>query len=162
MVKKSLMVLACLVAFLPAIGFATPVCSSLKQCHTLAKQKNAEAQYQLALYYYEGKDNVTQNYHKAKKWFEESAKQGYALSQYYLGRMYYYGQGVKQNYEEAQHWFKEAADANIAKAQYYMGVCYYHGQGVIKNLETAKEWFKKSADQGYDQAKKYLQSIVGN
>ena len=52
--------------------------------------------------------------------FEERsalAEQGYAASQYNLGRMYYNGEGVLQNYKQAAKWFTKAAEQGMAEAQ---------------------------------------------
>jgi len=60
---------------------------------------------------------VPQSKKKAFKWYEKSAKQGFAMAQYNLGLMYYKGKVVPQNHEKALEWFGKAAAQGHVKAQ---------------------------------------------
>ena len=64
----------------------------------------APAQYILGLMYYNG-EIVSQDYAKAREWFEKAAAQGYAAAQYNLGQCYYCGKGVEQNLQKAAECF---------------------------------------------------------
>lgn len=79
---------------------------------------------------------------------ESSAKQGNATSQYYLGTMYYIGQGAPKNDLEAAKWFRLAAEQGLANAQHNLGVMYDNGEGVPENDLKAVEWFRLAAQQG--------------
>ena len=61
--------------------------------------------------------------------FEDLASKGDAKAQFYLGLMYYNGQGVRQDYKKAFEWYEKAANQGIAEAQYNLGLMYYNGQG---------------------------------
>ncbi|MCK5237299.1 MAG: ankyrin repeat domain-containing protein, partial [Deltaproteobacteria bacterium] len=50
------------------------------------------------------------DYKTALKEFRKAAKAGDAGAQFYLGRMYYNGEGVSQDYEEAVKWFSKSAE----------------------------------------------------
>ena len=56
------------------------------------------------------------DYATALREWEPLAEQGNASAQYYLGVMYYYGQGVPQDYKTAVKWYKPAAKQGNAFA----------------------------------------------
>ena len=84
-----------------------------------AERGDAQAQYGLGLMHYHGQ-GVTQDYIKAREWFEKAAAQGLAAAQYNLGLMYHAGRGVARDYAKAREWFEKAAaqteDAENAEA----------------------------------------------
>ena len=82
----------------------------------------------------------------------ETAEQGNATAQLYLGNLYFSGEDVEENYEEAFEWFKKAAEQGDADAQYSLAICYAHGLGTEGNGEKAFEWYKKAAEQGHADA----------
>lgn len=84
---------------------------------------------------------------KAKAWYLKSAEKGFAASQYSMGNIYYYGQGVDVDYTEAMKWFALAAEQGQPKAQCNLGACYYYGQGTDVDYEQAFKWYYKSAEQ---------------
>ena len=59
---------------------------------------------------YERPFGVTQDYVKAREWYEKAANKGYP---YAMGRMvalYHSGQGVAQDYVKAREWYEKAAN----------------------------------------------------
>ena len=76
------------------------------------------------------------------------AEQGHAGAQYFIGYMYYKGQGVDQDGEEAVKWFRMAAEQGDVKSQVRLGVMYRLGLTVLKNYEEAKKWLRMAAEQG--------------
>ncbi len=76
------------------------------------------------------------------------ANQGLASAQFYLGVMYYKGEGVPQDDTKAIEWYTKAANQGYAAAQYNLGYMYYYGQGVRQNSNIAKEWYGKACDNG--------------
>ena len=54
-------------------------------------------------------------------------------AQYYLGGLYYKGEGVEQDYAKAVKWFGESADQGNAKAQTDLAQCYLFGYGVERD-----------------------------
>jgi len=84
-----------------------------------AKANDADAQFQLGLWYYKGgNEAVGQDYNKDAEWFTKAAAQGHAEAQYHLGECYEYGKGVKESTEEAVKWFRKAAEQGHAGAEY--------------------------------------------
>ena len=109
--------------------------------------------------YYEGKDDIPQDYKEAVKWFTKSAEEGDRRGQLFLGVCYYQGKGVTQDYKEAVKWYTKSAEQGDAGAQYRLGNCYYEGEGVTKDYKEAVKWWMMSANQGSAGAKKVLEKF---
>ena len=88
------------------------------------------------------------NYVEAAKDFREMAEQGDVLAQYYLGAMYYQGQGLTHDYRKAAVWLTKAANQGHLDAQYQLGRMYYIGRGFSRDRAKAAVWYRKAAEQG--------------
>ena len=128
----------------------------LKYQKPASHANNPNAQFQRAMIYYQGKEASQPEYTKAYSLFLKSAESHHAQSQYYLGFMYYYGQGVEQNYSMARDWFEQAARQNIDVANYYLGFMYEHGQSVVQNLKQAQKFYQIAVQSGNQKAKERL------
>jgi TPR repeat protein len=73
-------------------------------------------------------------------------------AQYFLGRRYAAGFGVKKDQNRAAKWYMKAAKQGHVKALYEMGQIYNKGMGIRKDFQTAYECFLKAARQGHVQA----------
>ena len=80
--------------------------------------------------------------------FGELAEQGDADAQYYLGNMYYNGEGVEKNFTEAAKWFAFAAEQGDATAQLTLGIMYKYAEGVEQDYAYAAELYSLAAKQG--------------
>ena len=81
------------------------------------------------------------------------AKNGDAEAQYYVGHMYWNGEGVRHKNESiAVNWYRKAAEQGQAAAQFELGFAYYIGEGVIEDETLAAKWFRKSVEQGHPNA----------
>jgi len=120
--------------------------AALREWRPLAKQGNANAQYNLGIMYNNGR-GVPQDYAEAVKWYRKAAEQGMAEAQVNLGVMYMYynGHGVPQDLAEAVKWNRMAAEQGDAGAQYNLGVMYDNGQGVPQDYAQAHMWFNFAA-----------------
>lgn len=86
--------------------------------------EGAEAHYQLAYMYYEGR-GVEKDIEQAFKLFMKAAEQGDADAQMFLGIRFLQGKGVPQNYSSAHEWFSKAVEQGVEKAQLYLdAVCF--------------------------------------
>jgi len=65
------------------------------------------------------------------------AEQGDKMGQLALGKLYYFGKGVKTNYEEALNWLKLSAKQGVVESQFLIGHYHYKKQ----NYKEATEWF---------------------
>ncbi len=67
------------------------------------------------------------------------------MAQYWIGVMYFKGQGVEQSFEEAGKWFRRASEQAIPQAQYKLGKLYSDGNGVPQDNEFAYVWYSVAA-----------------
>jgi uncharacterized protein len=120
--------------------------TALSLIRPLAKQGDADAQFNLGAIYEHGR-RVPQDYAEAMKWYLLSATQGDPRAQFNLGLMHANGRGVPQNYAEALKWFRKAAEQGHALAQYNLGVMYERGAGVSQDYVLAHTWYNLAAAQ---------------
>src|SRR6516165_10548620 len=112
---------------------------------------NAEAMFNLGLLYANGQ-GVTQDYVRAREWYEKAAEKGFPSAMGNLGVLYANGQGVTQDYVRAREWYKKAADEGNAEAMFNLGLLYANGQGVTQDYVRAREWYEKAAEKGFPSA----------
>ena len=75
-----------------------------------AKRGDANAQYNLGLYYDEGSHGLTQSSERSIEYYTLAAEQGHASAQNSLGVMYATGDGIETSYSKARElWTKAAA-----------------------------------------------------
>ena len=69
---------------------------------------------------------------------------------YYLGRAYYYGNGVEADYIEAIKWFLKAVESGLENDNLFniLGDMYYKGQGAAIDYKEAAKWYLKAANKG--------------
>ena len=120
-----------------------------------AEPGDANAQYELARLYYQGK-GVPRDYAQAFSWYHKAADQGDGRAQNGVGFMYDTGKGIPQNYEKAAFWYRKAADQGNSKAQYGLGYLYHEGKGVGQDHNAAIALWRKAADQGNARAQYVL------
>ena len=97
------------------------------------------------------------NYRAAMRLYRPLAEDGNAEAQYYVGRMYEKGQGVRKDPAEGARWYRRAAEGGHAPAQYRLAVGYAFGLGGLKkDEEAALKWLRRSAEGGYKRAQKVL------
>ena len=121
--------------------------TALREWTPLAKQGDADAQFNLGQMYDKGQ-GVPQDYKTAVKWWKLSAEQGDASAQHSLGVMYDKGKGVPKDYKTAVKWYKLAAEQGFASAQGNLGVMYAFGDGVLKDYVYAHMWGNIAATNG--------------
>lgn len=97
------------------------------------------------------------NYKEAAKWFTKAAEQQDEFTmntrviqkcckhsaQYYLGFMYYYGQGVEVDYDKALRFLREAVRV-FNEGYAVIGDAYREGHGVEQNYGAACECYSKA------------------
>ncbi|MDE1166783.1 MAG: tetratricopeptide repeat protein [Pseudomonas sp.] len=99
---------------IPAMGRCTlntqpqDLPQALASCQQAAKSGDAQAQYELGQYYYDGK-NAPRDLTQALNYFEQASLQGQADAQYHLGVMFFHGEGVPANKIQAYIVLKMAA-----------------------------------------------------
>lgn len=105
------------------------------------------ADFQAGLDAYEKGDYV----HALQEW-RPLAEEGDAEAQFYVGALYYHGEGVPQSNAEAARWYRRAADQGHAAARHNLGVMHYTGDGMPEDHHEALRWFRLAAEQGHGPA----------
>ncbi|OHS96681.1 hypothetical protein TRFO_09843 [Tritrichomonas foetus] len=87
--------------------------------------------------------------------WKKLAEEGNGRTLFYIGIMYYYGEGLKQNYLTAKEYFEKAIQANPNYPNSYnsLGMMYNNGFGVEKDRSKSSELYKKAADLGFNWGK---------
>lgn len=116
-----------------------------------AKEGNADAQYQLADAYLEGK-GVSTDSKQGAEWLEKAAKLDHPAAQFVLGYMYLKGggQNIRKNPKQGLEWIRKSSDHGYAKAEYALGVLYRDGDGetgIAQNPHDAAKLFRAAARQ---------------
>ena len=119
---------------------------------------NAEAMFNLGLLYANGQ-GVTQDYVRAREWYEKAAEKGFPSAMGNLGVLYHNDQGVAQDYAKAREWYEKAAANGNATAMLNLGQLYEEGWGVAQDYGKAREWYEKAADKGEPRAKAQLEQL---
>ena len=88
--------------------------------------------------------------------YQEAALQGSALSQKYLGGLYYTGRIVSQDYDVALKWYHMAAEQGDVISEFQLGLIYKDGHDVERDLVEAVKWLSPAADQGHASAQNAL------
>jgi len=99
-----------------AFTFTTLSASNVKNMEQTGQYGNVYTQYNFALKY-KNAPKAQRDLRNAFKLFHKSALKGYSLSQYELGLMFHYGEGVHQNVELARLWLTRAAKKGHPQAQ---------------------------------------------
>jgi len=123
------------ITLLMAFSFTTLFASGVQNLTQTEKYKTLTTQYNLAIRY----KNTTEdqeNLANAFKLFHKSALKGYIPSQYELGLMFHYGNGVRQNAELARLWLTRAAKKGHPQAQSILYRFYSAKQPDIMNFRT--------------------------
>ena len=108
--------------------------------------------FELALSYYNGTEDIPQDYLKAYDLFLEAAETGHVGAQSYLSKMLSLGEGVDIDMAESVKWGLLAAEKGDANAQNRLGVRYCYGEGVEQDDTQAAKWFLRSANAGFPKA----------
>ena len=112
-----------------------------------ANQGDAEAQFNMALAFYNG-SGVVFNEDSAFFYQLKAAEQGYANAQIEIGACYENGKHVDKDMAKAIYWYEKAAEQNIPMAQYQLSYLYYKGEGVGQDIEKSLHYLREAANYG--------------
>ena len=105
----------------------------------LAEQGHCEARKMLARRLLKDK-----NTSDALLWLEKTAETGDAWSQFKLGFIYLYGEGIDKDYNKAITWLEKACKQGNGEALALLGKCYMEGAGCDKNYNKALELLNRA------------------
>lgn len=172
--KNGIVLLTLILLVLPSQARSDDDQSIFFAATSLAEKGDSIAQFYVGIRYYNGK-GVSQNYAEAFKWFLKASEpdirctylsKDYADyektsidAKYYLGTMYFKGQGVSQNYAEAIKWYKRAtlgSNFSCIISEYALG-CIYLKQ---EDYGNSYAWFSLAAAHGDQDAAKARDEIT--
>ncbi len=94
----------------------------------------------------EGRQALDQEkYEQALAIFQPLAEAGDPEAQFFLGSMYFAGQGVPRDHAKEAKWMQRAADQGFGWAQNMLGRMYSTGRGVEQDDTQAYMWFSLAA-----------------
>ena len=102
---------------------------------------------------------------KAVEYLTKSAKQGYTVAKYMLGKLYLRGEDVPKQMLHALHWLESAVKDDNQYAEYLLGKTFLKGEDIERDIERAESLLRRSAEQGnkyaaYTLGKAYLDGDV--
>jgi len=121
---------------------------ALNAFYVLAKNGDAQAQFNVAMMYENGK-GLKANQGEAMYWYEKAAKQDNAAAQYNLAKLYHASaQTDAFAYKKAKYWYEKASKNGMMQAHNNLASLYMEGKGVPKDEKKAFELFEKAANMG--------------
>ena len=99
------------------------------------------------------------DYEKALKILMPLAAKGHSPSQYNLGVMHEWGNGVPRDYVKAMKWYRLSAEGLHKDAQNNLGAMYSKGEGAQQSLVDALKWFVVSAENGSEAGRKNIDIV---
>ncbi len=118
---------------------------ALSYYHRAGELGDAQAEYELSLFYGNGQGGVETDAVAAYRWTEKAARQHQLQAENDLGYDYMWGRGTAADAKKAVFWLTEAASAGEPRAQYDLGEIYAAGNAVPKDKTKARYWLEKSA-----------------
>lgn len=102
---------------------------------------------------------------KAVEYLTRSAKQGYTVAKYMLGKLYLRGEDVPKQMLHALHWLESAVQDDNQYAEYLLGKTFLKGEDIERDIERAESLLRRSAEQGnkyaaYSLGKAYLDGDI--
>lgn len=86
------------------------------------------------------------DYEGARKHYLTAAKGGDVLAQFFLGCMYYEGDGVDEDIKQAIVWLEKASDQGFPFAKSQLSILYASGQDVARDADKSIELAQKAAE----------------
>lgn len=102
---------------------------------------------------------------KAVEYLTKSAKQGYTVAKYMLGKLYLKGEDVPKQMLHALHWLESAVKDDNPYAKYLLGKTFLKGEDIERDTERAESLLRRSSEQGnkyaaYTLGKAYLDGDI--
>jgi TPR repeat protein len=113
-----------------------------------ADHGDPEAQWRLGMAYVLGRLGKTQDYGKARGYFEGAAASGYARAMTDLGSMFASGEGMPRDSAKAKTLYEQAVAGGDERAFRELAVIYAQGEGVPVDLVAARVFYLKGLQAG--------------
>ncbi len=135
----------------------------IESLHIIAALGYAAAQYQLGMFYLDGK-YVQQNQNKGASLLTQAVDQGWLEAVYPLGLCYLNGCGVEKDPQKAFHLFVKIGSPNSEVAEnnfamYELGKIYEEGVVIQKNIAIAARYYAEAQWGWEDENNKPLEAL---
>lgn len=120
---------------------------SLRLLRKLAERGNAQAQYDLAMRYLEGKD-VDKDATMAVGWLRKAAEAKHTKASLELGHCLREGDGVAPDAAAAVESYTRGAELGDAECMTALGVAFHKGVGTAQDVSAAVHWLQRAVDAG--------------
>ena len=117
-----------------------------------AEGGDSASQYQLAVSYYQGTQDLEPDHEQGWPWLEKAAENGSVKAQKVAGLLCMNGQYTpwpEKSPEKAVGWYYKAAEQEDGEAAYWLGTCLLQGIGVAQDTEKGNLWIEAAAVLGY-------------
>ncbi len=124
----------------------------------MAKQGDADARYNLAIFFEEGmgtEPDLTQ----ALYWYDRAASQGHIRAGYKLGMLYLSGPPHIQDMDKALAMLSKAADVGDINALYRLGLVHLDPQQPVYSEHRSIRYFRRAARRGHSLSQQQLGQI---
>ncbi|EGS1995523.1 sel1 repeat family protein [Vibrio vulnificus] len=105
---------------------------------------NLEALSTLAEHHYHEEE-----YQQALPLYQKLAEKGDAIALYYLGVMYFDGEGVEQDQKKGNEYYLASAQKGDEDAMFQLAFSYNDGLGIEQDFKQANHWFASAAEKGH-------------
>ncbi|SDN96923.1 TPR repeat [Prevotella communis] len=128
--------------------------------HTIItpEQKIADGYLQKGLHLRNGIDGQC-DFALSAYYLQKSAKLGNAEAEYYMGIVYYEGNGLPHNWQKAHEWFEKSIEHGYPKAMRMLAKMYHYAIGVNQNIMKALDLYTQAAEAGDGTAMKALGQV---
>ena len=94
--------------------------------------------------------------------FNKAAKTGNPIGEYFMGVVYFYGNGMPNDWQKAKHYFSLSANHGNTQAMCELANMYQYGIGIERDTMKAMELYSQAANEGNGFAMKKLARSFNN
>ena len=127
-----------------------------------AAQGYVKAQYNLGLFYRNGRPGVPRNFAKAIRFYEAAIEQGYSFAMNNRAVMFLNGIGGKEDPASAAEMFQRAVDLGNLDSMHNLADLYRTGEGVEMDTGRALDLYQRGAKDGHPAALNALGAMYEN
>lgn len=110
--------------------------------------------------YERGADGITADTQSAISWYIKGITDSdESLSHFFLGRLYYVGNGFLQDFEKARFHFEKASSKGDKNASLYLGRIYFFGFGRDRDLARSRQYLEPLLIPRYVSAYRIISAI---
>lgn len=126
--------------------------TALKWLNCAAEKKDADSIVALGYCHY-----LNDDVENALCYYKQAELLGSAEASYYLGSLYFSGNGVSEDRKKAFSYYCLSAARGFPDAIHMLAWCYEHGVGTERDIPRALELWREASEHGIEEAEKALQ-----